>query len=198
MSEFEARNKAFSRGQTDVQFAYIEAECEIRRLEEENARLRELARLHGGVLDGQPAPTPTACGARDARRDRGHGDETEMSDEYKELFERYRDSYVEYVGRYNNVVKERDAYRAVAKWNADECNELKATMDELHARLDEYKQTHVELPKDASGRHWRIGDATARTGTVECLLLRQDGWAIDCGGHVLHDPASFDHVEKGD
>lgn len=40
---WEQRNEDFSKAQTDAQMAYIEAEREVKRLESENAKLRELA-----------------------------------------------------------------------------------------------------------------------------------------------------------
>ena len=41
---WEQRNHDFSTAQVDAQVAYIEAEREVKRLEAENARLRELVR----------------------------------------------------------------------------------------------------------------------------------------------------------
>jgi hypothetical protein len=43
MSDFNQRNHDFSKGMTDAQFAYIEAERRVEELKAENAKLRELA-----------------------------------------------------------------------------------------------------------------------------------------------------------
>ena len=44
MSDYDQRNRDFSKGMTDAQFAYIEAERRVVELEAENAKLRELLR----------------------------------------------------------------------------------------------------------------------------------------------------------
>lgn len=46
---WEQRNEDFSKAQTDAQMAYIEAEREVRRLESENARLRQEIKVVGTV-----------------------------------------------------------------------------------------------------------------------------------------------------
>lgn len=52
---WEQRNSAFCEAHTDAQLVYIEAECEVVRLEAENVKLRELVRfIMHQCNDGNP------------------------------------------------------------------------------------------------------------------------------------------------
>ena len=64
---WEQRNADFCNAQTDAQMAYIEAEREVKRLQDENAKLRELVRDAWG--DGHPDRSCEGCDIRDECHD---------------------------------------------------------------------------------------------------------------------------------
>ena len=64
---WEQRNADFCNAQTDAQMAYIEAEREVKRLQDENAELRELVRDAWG--DGHPDRSCEGCDIRDECHD---------------------------------------------------------------------------------------------------------------------------------
>lgn len=43
---------------------------------------------------------------------------------------------------------------------------------------------YIKLPKDANGITWHVGDETALGGTVQNIMLTNDGWLIKITGYA--------------
>ena len=94
-----------------------------------------------------------------------------------------------------------DAIDAVHANLERENESLRRELDRTRGEWDYWESTHVELPKDADGVPWHIGDVTENGQTVSAMGLNKHGWHfvgtvndIDPAIHRHHHPDTWERI----